>query len=113
MEKLITWPAFIQYEGDAELVYLENLQALQRFIEDTHTRIEDTDRLIDGSGEVFSFDLEKKPMALGQQLQLDQVLGMIKAHLTEQGSCCVAKLFAPSIPQAIDLVKPDAYCNVD
>ncbi len=45
------------------------------------------------------------PEATAATRTLIEVLGLVKAHAAQSGSCCVAKLYAASIRQAIELVK--------
>ena len=36
---------------------------------------------------------------------LEEILGLVKAHAAQAGSCCVAKLYAPSIDEAFKIAK--------
>jgi hypothetical protein len=38
-------------------------------------------------------------------MKLTELLGMVKAHAAQSGSCCVAKLYAPTITEAFKIVK--------
>jgi hypothetical protein len=38
-------------------------------------------------------------------MELQEILGLIKAHAAQKGSCCVAKLYAPTIVDAFKMVE--------
>lgn len=106
---MIIWPAFIKHGGDAELDYI-NDQATWDRDADLHASAYDaSDSLIDSTGAVFSLvsrpDGKVGPRPTGEKMTLEQVLGMVKAHAAQADSCCVAKLFAPTIPDAMAMIK--------
>ena len=41
----------------------------------------------------------------GDIKSLEEILGLVKAHAAQAGSCCVAKLYAPTIPDAYKIVQ--------
>jgi hypothetical protein len=38
-------------------------------------------------------------------MALLEILGLIKAHAAQKGSCCAAKLYAPTIREAFKIVE--------
>jgi len=104
----IKWPAVLNYADTAELVYLSNESDWQREAEFQKNHYKDGDRIIDSSGNVFHLaTAENGPVAListHKSLSLHDFLGMIKAHASEQGACCVAKLYAPSFDDAFKML---------
>ncbi|NNJ91310.1 MAG: hypothetical protein HKP55_06530 [Gammaproteobacteria bacterium] len=114
--KDIHWPAILHYENDPELEYLENEAALIQTLVSTENTFEQNDSLIDSQGQVFSCQqlaqasLENTEPK--QQLTLETVLGLIKAHLADCGSCCVAKTYAPTIRDAIMMLK-NKECGIE
>jgi hypothetical protein len=114
--KSIYWPAIIQYDNDPELEYLENEAAWNKLADSFETGFEDNDRLIDNKGQVFfcnklANQLIDTPMP-DEMMALETVLGLVKAHLADSGSCCVAKAYAPTIQDAIGMIKNNE-CRID
>mgnify|MGYP001820249070 FL=1 len=112
----IEWPAVIHYENDAELEYVENEQHWLQQPDWREGDFESRDRLIDSEGQVFSLlpgsATVVLPVATGDCLSLNEVLGLVKAHLADQGSCCVAKTYAPTIRDAI-LMVINTECRIE
>lgn len=105
----IHWPAIVHYENDPELEYLENSAAWNQTIATSTNAFETNDSLIDSEGQLFSCqqlaqakDGTTEP---SETLPLKSVLGLVKAHLADCGSCCVAKTYAPTIKDAIRMLK--------
>lgn len=106
----IAWPAVIQYRGDPELELIENAEDWQQF-HDSVSGLDPADRLIDSSGQAFRID-SKGEAKWQDQLSLEDVLGVVKAHMADSGACCVAKTYAPSIHEAIEMVFNN-QCSID
>lgn len=112
----IYWPAILHYDNDPELEYLENSAAWHQSIATSENTFEQHDRLIDSEGQVFlckqlSQTSTAKP-APTEKIKLETVLGLIKAHLADTGSCCVAKTYAPTIKDAIKILENNE-CGID
>lgn len=106
---MINWPAIIKHAEDAELIYVSN-QVQWDEDADLHSfEYDEKDYLIDSSGSVFNiFNREEgvvKAIANGDVFELKVILGLIKAHAAQSGSCCVAKLYAPTIREAYKIVE--------
>lgn len=98
------WPAIIKHHDDTELTYIHNLAEWEMISQSGETDFDETDLLIDSSGNTFSVsgtDLFDNNETQG----LENILGLVKAHAAQAGSCCVAKLYAPSIKDAFSIVK--------
>ena len=112
----IHWPAIVHYDNDAELAYVASLQQWLDDAELSGFDYQAEDELIDSHGNVFLLQYKSdtlvRPVASGRSKTLQQVLGLVKAHLSEQGSCCVAKLSAYSIAEAIALLNSPANCSL-
>jgi hypothetical protein len=103
----VSWPAVIVYNGDVELLPVATEanwthdQSLQYY--------QDSDYLLDSLGNTF--DLSSRvngraiPQTLDNKLNLAEVLRLVRAHAAQTGSCCVAKIYAPSILDALKLVQ--------
>lgn len=104
----LIWPAIIKFPDDAELLYIHN-QAEWDSDSGLHSfNYDEMDCLIDSSGQIFN--LVKKLNGIVQPelttdiKQLEDILGLVKGHASQMGSCCVSKLYAPSISEAFKIV---------
>jgi predicted acylesterase/phospholipase RssA len=50
-------------------------------------------------------DIKVEPRPSGESIALQVILGLIKAHAAQKGSCCVAKLYAPTIADAFKIIE--------
>jgi hypothetical protein len=105
----VNWPAVIKHSGDAELIYVSD-ETEWNYDADLHSvEYDETDYLIDSSGKLFTLTNRKNkhvyPEPSGNSITLHEFLGLIKAHAAQQGSCCVAKLYAPTISEAFKIVE--------
>lgn len=105
---MITWPAILKHSDDDELIYISSQSAWNNDA-DLHTvDYNEADFLIDLSGKMFRLTSKENqrvvPEDSGDKMELEQVLGLVKAHAAQKGSCCVAKLYAPSIAEAFKIV---------
>lgn len=104
---MVAWPAFIKYADDDELTFVPDNET---WIEDlSFLEFEDDDFLVDASGQLY--DLSKReqghilPCSKNKAYSLDSILGLIKAHASCAGSCCVAKMYAPSVTEAFKILE--------
>ena len=105
---MINWPAIIKYADDAELIYVAD-RAVWDCDPDLHLfEYDDSDYLIDSSGNTFSLTTRVNQLIMpeprDETIALLDILGLIKAHAALKGSCCVAKLYAPTIAEAFKIV---------
>ena len=107
--ELIDWPAIIKHSEDAELVYVRDQAEWDKDEDLHHFEYHESDFLLDSSGNTFSLTTREqdrvKPEPRGESKSLPELLGLIKAHAAQKGSCCVAKLYAPTIGEAFRLVE--------
>ena len=106
--QLLNWPGIIKHSGDAELTYVSD-QAEWDSDADLHDfEFDEADCFIDSNGKLFNLtkreDNHVKPEASGHSMSLDEILALLKAHAAQKGSCCVAKLYAPTIDEAFKIV---------
>jgi len=106
---MVIWPAIIKHADDAELVYVSNQSEWDDDADLHHASYDESDVLIDSSGRTFSLtqlpDQSVTPEPKAVSISLHDILGLIKAHAAVKGSCCVAKLYAPSITDAFKIVE--------
>ncbi len=102
----IQWPAVIQVRGDDELRFIGSAIEWEQCCLDADVSI--ADRLIDARGCIFGLVSRAgrlQPAVASGCLTLAQVLVLVRAHVALQGSCCVAKLGARSIIDALHLIE--------
>ena len=106
---MVNWPGIIKHSDDAELTYVNDQKEWDSDVDLHHFEYDDSDYLIDSSGKTFSLTTRKNkhviPVPRGESITLEDILGLIKAHAAQKGSCCVAKLYAPTINEAFNIVK--------
>ena len=107
--KLINWPVIIKHSDDAELTYISDQTEWHNDADLHFFEFDESDYLIDSSGNMFNLTKRENkyvtPEPNGKSMPLDEILGLIKAHAAQQGSCCVAKLYAPTINEAFKIVE--------
>jgi hypothetical protein len=101
----VQWPAILKLHGAVELIPLLNperwgcdphLQAMQMTADDC---------LIDSSGRSFRIGPGGTFIASGHRFGLSEVLQLVRMHAAQDGACCVAKLNARSIADAIAMIQ--------
>ena len=105
----LIWPAIIKYPDDTELLYIHN-QAEWNSDTGLHSfNYDEMDYLIDSAGKIFNLTKRLnnivQPELTTNTKELEEVLGLVKEHASQMGSCCVSKLYAPSISEAFKIVK--------
>lgn len=104
---MIYWPAIIQYAGQAELAYMPDRAAWDGNLHLLTHAWQAADRLVDSYGAIHALMkagniTELQPT--GKTMKLDELLYLVRAHAAQAGLCCIAKLSAPSIAEAVRLV---------
>lgn len=104
----VQWPAIIKLHADDELIFVAD--AAQLISDDAlkHMHVQEQDRLIDSNGAVYRISKAPTITLVKKDLvqSLDDVEGLLRLHLSNNGTCCVAKFYAPSIREAIMSVFP-------
>jgi hypothetical protein len=98
------WPAVIRHGEDPELSFIADQSAWLEYT--SHEDPGTDDSVIDSSGhryEIIRNGGEFRLQADGS-VTLTELLGLVKAHAAASGSCCVAKLYAPTIEEALKIV---------
>lgn len=100
--KLVRWPAVIKLHGDDALIFIADWP---HFVLDTDLQtmhFQPQDMLIDSAGSVFKLS-QSRPLKIMQSatmLSLEEVILLLRAHLANDGTCCVSKFYASSIAAA-------------
>jgi hypothetical protein len=106
---LVNWPAIIKHADDAELTYVSDESEWNNDADFHGFEYDETDYLVDSSGNIFTLTGRENnhvnPEPSGGSMTLHELLGFIKAHAAQKGSCCVAKLYAPTIKEAFKIVE--------
>lgn len=102
----IQWPAIIKLAGEDELIYLPDEASLLNHPHLQNLRFQRGDYLYDSTGREFVVDelKPKDPRPSGRHLSLEEIIQLLRLHAAQDGSCCVAKLNARSIADAIALL---------
>jgi hypothetical protein len=100
----INWPAIIRHGEDPELTYIPDQSAWLEFT--AHDNAGEDDAVIDSAGHQYRIMTGGSDWRLQapETVTLNELLGLVKAHAAARGSCCVAKLYAPTIQEAIKIV---------
>lgn len=101
-------PAFIKFHGDDELHFIGSQNAWKEDAQLIQTRFHPDDMLVDANGNQFSLQRELddhvRCTPIAGSLSLEEVLQLVRRHAAQDGACCVAKLSAGSIAEAIALL---------
>jgi hypothetical protein len=105
----MNWPCIIKHSDDAELVYVRDQSEWDNDADLHYFEYDESDCLIDSSGNIYNLTKQGnkyvKPEASGDSVSLVEILGLVKAHAAQKGSCCVAKLYVPTITDAFKIVE--------
>ena len=105
----MNWPAIIKHSDDAELVYVRSQAEWDNDTELHCLEYDESDYLVDSAGEIYNLTTREDnrviPVHKGEIMALRDILGLIKAHAAQKGSCCVAKLYAPTITAAFKIAE--------
>ena len=106
---MISWPGVIQHADDPELDYLETPEAFEISATSNVSAFDENTLFIDSKGLVYELHQTDSGATrlrdTGERRTLEQVLGLVKAHAAHAEQCCVAKLWAPTIRDAISIVR--------
>ena len=107
-DSMINWPAVIKHDNEDELIYIESLQQWQQDEEMLLYIFTPRDVLIDVSGNIYSLpDLQQSidsAKCLGQA-STDNIMELVRAHAALSNQCCIEKLGANDISQALAIVR--------
>ena len=106
---MISWPGVIQHADDPELDYLETPEAFEISATGSVSAFDENTLFIDSEGHVYELHRTDSGATqlrdTGKRQTLEQVLGLVKAHAAHAEHCCIAKLWAPTIRDAISIVR--------
>ena len=105
----MNWPAIIKRYDDAELIYVSDQSEWDNDADLHYVEYDESDCLIDSSGDIYVLAKRNndtvRPQANGNSMSLNEILVLVKAHAAQKGSCCVSKLYAPTIDEAFKIVE--------
>lgn len=105
----MNWPGIIKCSDDAELIYVSDQSEWDSEVELHYFEYDESDCLIDSSGDIYVLTKRSndtvRPQANGNSMSLNEILVLVKAHAAQKGSCCVSKLYAPTIDEAFKIVE--------
>jgi len=109
MNEMINWPVIIKHSDDPELIFISSQTEWDNDVDLHCFEYEAADYLVDSHGKIYTLNEKEKsyinPEPSGGSKSLKEILGLVKEHAAQQGSCCVAKLYAPSIKEAFKIVE--------
>ncbi len=97
------FPAWLQFAGHAELLYLADQAALLRSCEEE--LLLPDDRLIDSNGHSFSLENPQQPQPL-QPLSMQTLITLLQQHYFAEQQTCLLKIQPLTPLQAIALLAP-------
>lgn len=102
------WPVLIHYANDPEMDLVMNEEGWLKRKDIGQINFQPDDKIIDITGQVFKLaagqnSLDSLIYTKGH-MKLEDLLGLIKAHMSEAGACCVAKLYAPGYREAFEIL---------
>lgn len=100
------YPVVINMHGIDELILLQDAAAWHAEPHLQTMPISAQDRLIDSTGAQFSLHAYRSGALItaGSALTLAEVMILIQHHAAQDGACCVAKINAPSISAALQML---------
>lgn len=100
------YPVVINMHGIDELILLQDATAWHAEPHLHSMPISTEDRLIDSTGAQFSLQAYRSGalIASGSALTLAEVMILIQRHAAQDGACCIAKIKAPSISAALQML---------
>lgn len=106
---MVAWPGLLKFQGDDELIFVNSFDELNSHPALLGGQFHPGDVLIDSAGRVYSPENRQSkieiPKDAKETLSLDSVLELVRRHASSRGECCISKISAPTIPEAIELVK--------
>ena len=106
---MINWPAIIKHSNDPELMFVSSQTEWENDVDIQCFEYEAEDYLVDSYGKIYTLNGKVNscinPEPSGDSKSLKEILGLVKDHAAQQGSCCVAKLYAPSITEAFKIIE--------
>ena len=106
--QVLNWPGIIKHAGDSELTYISDQVEWINDADHHHFEFDESDYLIDSTGKIFNLSVREdgyvRPEPSGRSMALEEILDLIKAHAAQKGSCCIAKIYAPTIDEAFKIV---------
>jgi hypothetical protein len=101
---LVNFPAVIKLHADDELMLIANKFAFENDHNLTNMYFQPQDILIDSRGHVFNIQKAERLYLLKADdiLPLDEIIKLVKLHLSNHGACCISKFSADSIEDALN-----------
>jgi hypothetical protein len=100
---LVNFPAVIKLHADDELMLITNKFEFENDQNLSNMYFQPQDILIDKRGHVFNLHKAERLTLLKTDdiLSLDEVIMLVKLHLSNHGACCISKFSAESIEDAL------------
>ncbi|QSA96554.1 hypothetical protein JWZ97_15220 [Methylococcus sp. EFPC2] len=105
---MVSWPAIIKYVNDDELTFINSPEEINSHPDLHDIRFNPGDVLIDAAGKVHALRNALGHIEIAQEsevaLTLDFVVELVRKHASICGECCISKISATTIAEAIHLI---------
>lgn len=112
LEQQVNWPAILVLAGDAELTYFADYLAWSEDPDLNAMLFAEGDKLIDVTGQAIPLNepgTQVNKMQISKvYVSVDELVEHIRAHQSQLGDCCVAKITIKNYAQGFELLNPDA-----
>ena len=99
----VKWPAFIKYGHCDELSYVASVSQWRELCKSSKYLPDDF--LVDSSGLQIALSSSVDSTSLeSRQLELIEVIEIVRAHASVCGHCCVSKMGAPDIASVVGMI---------
>lgn len=96
------WPLLLKVEDDDELILWDSENDVD--FGDLPDSVQAT--IVDAAGAIWAAGTETASfVSTGESVTLDTLLSWLQNHAKSEGSCCVAKLYAPDFAAAMGIAK--------
>jgi len=104
---IVTWPAIFKLSVCDELIYLDNINALNELIAESFLPIDTEDYIVDSLGLVYSIEqsLSSNPCLYSHQIEMHRLNELVKRHYVQANQCCISKIHISQYSEAIAAVK--------
>jgi len=103
----VSWPAIIKLSTCDELIYLEGIDALNDFVDESYLPLDQTDYIIDSQG--YKYSIEQSSLSVtcsfSQVVELHGLNDLVKLHYAQAGHCCISKIQIENADAAIAAIK--------
>ena len=106
---MVAWPGVIKHSDDPEVIFVSGQDEWDSDADLRQFEYDEADFLVDSTGKKYKLTSSRngyvEPEPRDDSMTLQQFLGLVKAHAASKGSCCVAKIYAPTFHEAFKIIE--------